>query len=70
VLLDTPQAVAVDEMLAYTATGTSDEVSSYLQQFAADTGADELMTVHYSDTVANRLRSVELVASALDKSAA
>jgi luciferase family oxidoreductase group 1 len=69
-LLQSPQAVAVDEMLAYTATGVPDEVSSYLQQFAADTGADELMTVHYSDTVANRLRSVELVARALDSSAA
>jgi luciferase family oxidoreductase group 1 len=65
-LLESPQAIAVDEMLAYTASGLPDEVASYLQQFAADTGADELMTVHYSDTVANRLRSVELLASALD----
>jgi luciferase family oxidoreductase group 1 len=65
-LLESPQAIAVDEMLAYTATGLHDEVASYLQQFAADTGADELMTVHYSDTVANRLRSVELLAQALD----
>jgi luciferase family oxidoreductase group 1 len=61
-LLESPQAAAVDEMLAYTATGLADEVAIYLQQFAADTGADELMTVHYSDTVANRLRSVELLA--------
>jgi luciferase family oxidoreductase group 1 len=65
-LLESPQAIAVDEMLAYTATGLPDEVASYLEQFAADTGADELMTVHYSDTVANRLRSVELLAGALD----
>jgi luciferase family oxidoreductase group 1 len=64
-LLESPQAVAVDEMLAYTASGVAEEVSSYLRQFAADTGADELMTVHYSDTVANRLRSVELVAEEL-----
>jgi luciferase family oxidoreductase group 1 len=69
-LLESPQAVAVDEMLAYTATGLPDEVSSYLQQFAADTGADELITVHYSDTVANRLRSVELLAGALDPAGA
>jgi luciferase family oxidoreductase group 1 len=60
-LLRSPQAVAVDEMLAYTACGLSEQVCSYLEQFAADTGADELMTVHYSDTVANRLRSVELL---------
>jgi len=69
-LLASPQAAAVDEMLAYTATGTVDEVSEYLQRFAEDTGADELMTVHYCDTVANRLRSVELVAAALNPSAA
>ncbi len=65
-LLESPQAIAVDEMLAYTATGLPDEVASYLQQFTADTGADELMTVHYSDNVPNRLRSVELLAGALD----
>jgi luciferase family oxidoreductase group 1 len=65
-LLGSPQAVAVDEMLAYTASGVPDEVAGYLQQFAKDTGADELMTVHYSDTVGNRLRSVELLAGALD----
>jgi luciferase family oxidoreductase group 1 len=62
-LLQSPQAAAVDEMLAYTATGLPGEVKRYLQQFAADTGADELMTVHYSDTVTNRLRSVEFTQS-------
>ena len=66
VLLESPQAIAVDEMLAYTATGLPEEVARYLQQFAADTGADELITVHYADTVANRLRSVELLAAARD----
>jgi len=69
-LLESPQAVAVDEMLAYTATGMADEVAEYLRRFAEDTGADELMTVHYSDTVPNRLRSVELVASALNPAGA
>jgi len=62
-LLSSPQAAAVDEMLACTAAGTAAEVLSYLESFAADTGADELMTVHYSDSVPNRLRSVELVTS-------
>jgi luciferase family oxidoreductase group 1 len=60
-LLESPQAAAVDEMLAYTAAGTTEEVVPYLERFAADTGADELMTVHYSDSVPNRLRSVELI---------
>jgi luciferase family oxidoreductase group 1 len=61
-ILESPQAAAVDEMLACTATGLAGEVGAWLEKFAADTGADELMTVHYSDTVANRLRSVELLA--------
>jgi luciferase family oxidoreductase group 1 len=60
-LLASPQAAAVDEMLAYTAVGLADEVIAYLESFAADTGADELMTVHYSDSVPSRLRSVELL---------
>jgi luciferase family oxidoreductase group 1 len=61
-LLGSPEAAAVDEMLAYTAVGTADEVHAYLQSFAADTGADELIAAHYSDSVPNRLRSVELTA--------
>jgi luciferase family oxidoreductase group 1 len=61
-LLQSPQAAAVDEMLAYTATGLAEQVLTYLEGFAADTGADELITVHYSDSVPNRLRSVELTA--------
>jgi luciferase family oxidoreductase group 1 len=61
-ILASPEAAAVDEMLTYTAAGTLEEVSAYLESFAVDSGADELITVHYSDSVANRLRSVELLA--------
>ena len=53
---------AVDEMLACTAVGPAEKVASYLEDFAADTGADELITAHYSDSVPNRLRSVQLTA--------
>lgn len=63
-LLQSAQATVVDEMLAYTAVGIADEVTAYLERFAADTGADELITAHYSDSVPHRLRSVELVAPA------
>lgn len=63
-LLRSPQAAAVDEMLAYTASGRAEEVVSYLDGFAAETGADELIAAHYADSVPNRLRSVELVAPA------
>jgi luciferase family oxidoreductase group 1 len=62
-LLASPQAAAVDEMLAYTAAGVPEEVSAYLENFANETGADELMTAHYSDSAPNRLRSVELLAA-------
>jgi luciferase family oxidoreductase group 1 len=64
-ILESPQAAAVDEMLAYTAVGPPGEVAAYLEKFAADTGADELITAHYSDTVPNRLRSVELLGGTL-----
>ena len=62
-LLNSPQAAAVDEMLTYAAVGLPDEVSAYLERFATETGADELMTAHYCDSVPNRLRSVELLAA-------
>jgi luciferase family oxidoreductase group 1 len=69
-LLQSPQAAAVDEMLACTAVGTPGQAATYLETFAADTGADELMTVHYSDSVPSRLRSVDLLAGALDPAGA
>lgn len=69
-LLESPQAAAVDEMLAYTAVGLPEAAGAYLQTFAAETEADELITVHYSDSVPNRLRSVELLAGALDPAGA
>ena len=61
-LLRSPQAAVVDEMLACTAVGPAERVAAYLERFAADTGAEELITAHYSDSVANRLRSVRLTA--------
>ena len=59
-----PQAAVVDEMLTYTAVGTGAEALDYLDRFQRRTGADELITVHYSDKVAGRIRSVELLAEA------
>jgi luciferase family oxidoreductase group 1 len=63
-LLASPQAAVVDEMLAYTAVGVPGEVAAYLENFARESDADELITAHYSDSVPNRLRSVELLAGA------
>ena len=55
----------VDEMMTFTAVGTSAEVRSYLAAFAARTGADELITAHHAPDVEARLRSVELTANAM-----
>jgi luciferase family oxidoreductase group 1 len=63
-ILDSPRARAVDEMLTYSAVGTGAEAAAYLADFQAKTGVQELITVHYADSVANRLTSVELLAEA------
>jgi luciferase family oxidoreductase group 1 len=63
-LLDSPRARAVDEMLTYSAVGTGAEAAAYLADFQAKTGVDELITVHYADSVDNRVRSVEILAEA------
>jgi luciferase family oxidoreductase group 1 len=63
-LLDSPRARAVDEMLTYSGVGTGEEAAAYLADFQAKTGVQELITVHYSDSVENRVRSVEILAEA------
>jgi luciferase family oxidoreductase group 1 len=55
----------VDQMLRYSAVGTPAQVRDYVDQFAAKTGADELITVHQSPAIEGRLRSVELLAHAM-----
>ncbi len=65
-ILESPQAAAVDEMLTYTGVGTAEEAAAYLADFERLSGADELIVVHYADSVANRVRSVELLAGAVD----
>ena len=65
-MLQTPRAAIVDEMLHYTATGSPAEAAAYLDDFQQLTKADELITVHRALSVESRLRSVELLASALD----
>ena len=65
-LLRSPQGAAVDEMLTYTAVGSPADAAAYLDNFQQKTGADELITVHYASSVADRVRSVELLAGAAD----
>jgi luciferase family oxidoreductase group 1 len=61
-----PRAAVVDEMLTYTGVGTPAEVAAYLQSFRDKVDADELITVHYASNAAKRVRSVELLAGAMD----
>lgn len=69
--LRTPEGAAqIDHMLTHTAVGTAGAVQAYLADFQRLTGADELMTVHAADTVAARLRSLELVAETVGLAAA
>jgi len=64
-ILASPQGAAVDEMLTYNAVGTASEAAEYLEGFRRLSTADELIVVHQSDTVENRLRSVELLGEAI-----
>jgi luciferase family oxidoreductase group 1 len=63
-ILRSPQAIHIDQMMTYTAVGTPDVVARYLEEFRAHADADELMVVHQGDSVAARVRSLELVAEA------
>lgn len=66
-LLAAGVAVQVDHMLTYTAAGTPREVSDYLDDFVRLTGADELITVHQVPRSEGRLRSVILLAEAMQR---
>jgi len=65
-ILGTPRAAMVDEMLHYSAVGTPADVITYLDEFQRATAADELITVHRALSVDSRLRSVALLANALN----
>ena len=65
-LLASPQGQQIAQMMHYTAAGTPPMVEEYLETFAEAVGVDELMTVHPGPTVAERLRSVELLADVHD----
>lgn len=63
-LMGTPQAEQILDMMRYTAMGAPEQVASYLAHFAESSGADELITVHYPLDEADRLESVRLTAEA------
>jgi luciferase family oxidoreductase group 1 len=55
----------VDQMLTYAAVGTPAEVSDYLDGFIRRTEADELIVAHQALSIEDRLRSVTLLAEAM-----
>lgn len=65
-ILRSPQAAHVEQMMTYVAVGVPQVVKAYLDGFAAHARADELMVVHQADSVEARLRSVQLLAEAVD----
>src|ERR1700733_7893166 len=54
-----------DHMLSYSAVGTPGEVGAYLDAFLRKIGADELIVVHQAPGIEDRLRSVTLLAEAM-----
>ncbi|MGY1808816.1 LLM class flavin-dependent oxidoreductase [Blastococcus sp. SYSU D00669] len=67
-LLQSPAGRHVEQMLTHSAVGTRDEVRDFLEGFAKQADADELIVAHQSPTVEQRLRSVTLTAEAMDLS--
>jgi luciferase family oxidoreductase group 1 len=55
----------VDQMLTYAAVGTPAQVSEYLGGFIRRTEADEVIVVHQAPAIEGRLRSVTLLAEAM-----
>ena len=64
-ILDSPHGETVKAMTTHSAVGTASEVRAYVDRFAATFGADELIVVHPAPTLEARLRSIELLASAM-----
>jgi alkanesulfonate monooxygenase SsuD/methylene tetrahydromethanopterin reductase-like flavin-dependent oxidoreductase (luciferase family) len=65
-LLASPAGQHVQEMVRYSAVGTPAEVRNYIEAFAKQADADELITVHQTPTADGRLRSIELLADAVE----
>lgn len=63
-ILASPQGQQIAQMMHYSAVGTPEHVTAYLDEFAALARADELITAHASPTLDQRLRSVDLLADA------
>jgi luciferase family oxidoreductase group 1 len=61
-LLASPQGQGIAQMTHYTAAGSPALVKRYLNNFAEEADVDELITVHPSQKLDQRLRSIDLTA--------
>jgi luciferase family oxidoreductase group 1 len=61
-VLASPQGQQIAAMMRYTAAGDPEQVGQYLANFAQQAHVDELITVHSSPTIDERLRSIDLLA--------
>lgn len=66
-LLASPQGQGVAQMTHYTAAGSPELVRRYLENFAREADVDELITVHPSPTIEQRLDSIDRLADAFDR---
>ena len=69
-LLAQGAGVHVTSMLTHTAVGTRAEVGEYVERFRKTADADELIVAHQAPSTQARLRSVTLLAEALEDFAA
>jgi luciferase family oxidoreductase group 1 len=65
IFLTTPNGQQIANMMKYSAVGTAAEVRVFLEAFAEEAQADELIIAHQSPQIADRLHSVELTAGAM-----
>ena len=63
-LLASPRGAYLNRVFQYSAVGTSDSVVRTLAAFAAETGADEIITAHHADRTESRVHSIALLAGA------
>ncbi len=61
-----PQGQQIAQMMHYSAVGTPEVVASYVREFAVAADVDEVICAHSSPTIDERLRSVDLLADAID----
>ena len=64
-VLQSPAGERIMQMGTYAAIGTPGEIRKYVEDFARRADADELITVHPSQEVSDRLKSVELLAETM-----